>query len=143
MQMKQHIRCIYFLLLTVTTLFLSCWEEFDGAYNERWGNTQKIVFASDRNGNYEIYTMNTDGSAPTRLTTSTPADGDPNWSPDGSRIAFSTDRDGNNEMYIMNSDGTGTPVNITNNTANDNQPCWSPDDRKIALYSNRDGKNEI
>src|SRR5687768_6862392 len=55
-----------------------------------------IVFVSNRDGNREIYRMNQDGSALTRLTYKVDAwDGDPRLSPDGHRIAFTTDRDGN------------------------------------------------
>ena len=47
-----------------------------------------IVFSSDRDGNYEIYAMNADGSGQRRLTKEPATDGMPNWSPDGKRIAF-------------------------------------------------------
>src|SRR3954471_13264385 len=44
----------------------------------------KIAFASDRDGNNEIYTMDTDGGALTRLTENGAEDFNPAWSPDGS-----------------------------------------------------------
>ena len=34
----------------------------------------KVAFASNRDGNFEIYSMNTDGSGQTRLTTSPAVD---------------------------------------------------------------------
>ena len=43
---------------------------------------------SKRDGNFEIYSMNADGSGQTRLTNNPAADGFPTWSPDGTRIAF-------------------------------------------------------
>jgi Tol biopolymer transport system component len=51
-------------------------------------------------------------------------DGDPAWSPDGTRIAFASHRDGNAEIYIMNVDGSG-PIHLTNNPAIDLAPAWS------------------
>jgi Tol biopolymer transport system component len=39
----------------------------------------KIVFLSDRDGNYEIYTMNADGSGQTRVTNNPAIDFSPDW----------------------------------------------------------------
>ena len=99
----------------------------------------RIAFASDRDGNFEIYVMNADGSGVTRLTNNPASDGAPAWSPDGSRIAFVSERDGNVEIYVMNADGTGQ-TRLTNNPDGDQVPVWSPDGGQIAFYSDiRDG----
>ena len=55
----------------------------------------RIVFESNRDGNLEIYRMNADGSAPTRLTNDPATDDLPSISPDGRKVAFSSDREGN------------------------------------------------
>jgi Tol biopolymer transport system component len=102
----------------------------------------KIAFASYRDGNYEIYSMNADGSSPTRLTNNTAWDNQPNWSPDRSKIAFATDRDGNLEIYSMNANGSNL-IRLTNYGAADNYPVWSPNGSKISFTSNRDGNLEI
>src|ERR687888_72816 len=75
------------------------------------GVNGKIAFSSFRDGNYEIYTMNADGSDQTRLTKE---DFYPFWSPDGTKILFSSFRDGNYEIYVMNADGSDQ-LNLTNN----------------------------
>src|SRR5690349_16300674 len=90
----------------------------------------KIVFDTDRDGNYEIYTVDSDGSNQTRLTNNSSRDRDAAWSPDGSRIAFQANRDGNYEIYTMNADGSN-PTRLTNNTATEDEPSWSPDGSKI------------
>ena len=46
----------------------------------------KIAFHSNRDGNFEIYVMNADGSNQTRLTSSPGRDQSPSISPDGSKI---------------------------------------------------------
>ena len=41
----------------------------------------KIAFESDRDGNYEVYVMNADGSGQTNLTNNPAMDASPTWSP--------------------------------------------------------------
>jgi Tol biopolymer transport system component len=102
----------------------------------------KIAFASDRDGNLEIYVMDADGGGQTRLTEDPGEDYLPAWSPDGSRIAFVSTRDGNAEIYVMNADGTGQ-TRLTNSTAADLSPAWNSDGSRIGFISNRDGNDEI
>ena len=52
----------------------------------------QIAFASNREGNFEIYVMDTDGKNPQRLTDNPAIDWDPSWSPDGKRIVFSSEK---------------------------------------------------
>jgi len=98
-------------------------------------NCNKIVFVSDRDGNNEIYSCNADGSNITRLTNNAAWDGDPVWSPDGTRIAFI--RSGNlnivnaGNLYIMNADGSNVVQKTFTNDAT--HPTWSPDGNKIAF----------
>jgi hypothetical protein len=92
----------------------------------------KLAFASERDGNREIYVMNVDGSSHKRLTTDPATDSDPAWSPDGSRIAWA--RAG--EIWSMSSDGTDR-VQLTKNGVNDWNPSWSPDGKRIAFISDR------
>jgi Tol biopolymer transport system component len=100
----------------------------------------KIVFTSMRNeqggsGTDDVFTMNPDGSGQRALTDSLAFEGDPAWSPDGSKIAFASNRAGNNyEIYVMNPDGTGL-TNLTQTTdpnINERSPAWAPDGSRIA-----------
>jgi hypothetical protein len=103
---------------------------------------RRIAFMSERDGNPEIYRMNADGSAPTRLTFDPAVDVDPTFSPDGTRLAFTSTRDGNPEIYVMADDGSGQ-TRLTFDPAADVQPDWSPDGTRIAFESTRDGNHEI
>ncbi len=105
----------------------------------------QIVFMSNRDtngGTYDVYTMNSDGSNPQRLTTDPSQDAWPAWSPEGSLIAFCTDRHGQNEIYTINANGSN-PQRITNNSTADFWPRWSPDGSRIVFMSNRTGDWEI
>jgi Tol biopolymer transport system component len=114
----------------------------DGAPN--WSpDSTKIAFSSGRNGDREIFVMNSDGSNTINLTNYGAAwDDGPIWSPDGEKIAFNSYRDGNFEIYVMNADGTDV-INVTNNLTDEGGPAWSPDSTKIAFISERDGNSEI
>ncbi len=110
----------------------------------------QIAFASDRDGNLEIYVMGIDGGNLRRLTNNPDGDWDPSWSPDGKRIAFMSGRDGHvdghgapiPEIYVMDANGDNQK-NLTNNPSADRSPSWSPDGSRIAFMSDRDGGYDI
>ena len=102
----------------------------------------RIAFLSTRDGNYEIYAMDSDGSNPRNLTSHESNEEDPSWSPDGRRIAFVSNRDGNIDIHVMGSDGSN-PRNLTNDQRDDFNPAWSPDGRHIAFESMNEGNFEI
>jgi TolB protein len=70
------------------------------------GYGPKIAFMSDRDGNWEIYVVNDDGSGLKRLTNNGSHDGLPTWSPDGKAIAFVSNRDGAWAVWVMSPDGS-------------------------------------
>lgn len=109
----------------------------------RLGPTGKIAFATDRDGNFEIYVMNQDGSGQTNITNNSGYDGNPNWSPDGSKITFQSNRDGNLEIYVMNPGGSNLTKLTASGTSSNTTPAWSPDGSKIAFQSFRDGPSQI
>jgi len=109
------------------------------------GSKGVIAFISNRDGNFEIYTLpiGRGGFAEaTRLTNASAEDRTPVWSPDGSQIAFQTKRHGNSEIYIMAADGS-TPTRLTDNASDDISPSWSPDGSQIVFISFRDGNREV
>jgi hypothetical protein len=95
------------------------------AYPDWSPDGTKIAFCSARDGNWEIYVMNSDGSDQRRLTYTDAFNGAPRWSPDGAQIVFESDRDGNSEIYVMNSDGSNVR-RLTDNNASDRRPAWRP-----------------
>jgi hypothetical protein len=99
-------------------------DDNDGESIPSWSpDGTRIAIASNRDGNWEIYVVNADGSGSQRLTNNSATDLRPRWSPDGTKIAFQTNRDGNQEIYSMNPNGTGQ-TNLTNNAADDVLYDW-------------------
>ena len=101
----------------------------------RWSSDgQRIVFYSNRNGWWDIYSIDADGTNGAQLTAHGSGGFSPTWSPDGSRIAFVSYRDGHDSIHIMDSDGTNE-TRLTENDRHDEYPRWSPDGRRIAYVS--------
>ena len=102
----------------------------------------KIAFQSNRDGNLEIYVMNTDGSDQTRLTFNDDFENLYGWTASGDRIVFNSSRDGRSEIYVMNTDGSDQ-TRLTFNDSLDDQAAWSPVGDRIAFVSSRDETSEI
>jgi tetratricopeptide (TPR) repeat protein/pSer/pThr/pTyr-binding forkhead associated (FHA) protein len=67
----------------------------------------RIIFMSNRDGNWEIYIIDADGSNLQRLTHNTANDGLPVWSPTGSgMIAFVSDQGGAWAVWAIEPDGS-------------------------------------
>ena len=115
------------------------------------GVNGRIVFYSDRDGYWRLYSINPDGSDLTQLTHGR-MDGEPAWSPDGSKIIFTGWDDGDPEIYMIDQDGSNR-VQLTFNNVWDGEASWSPDGRRIVYTSwnetiavhimNLDGSNRI
>ncbi|MHB9134754.1 MAG: TolB family protein [Armatimonadota bacterium] len=105
-------------------------------------DNRTIVYYSTRDGNREVYRINTDGSGDTRLTTDPADDRNPAYSPDGSYIIFASNRDGNMEIYRMQADG-GNPVRLTTDPAEDSDPAYSADGTQIVFISTRSDSPEV
>lgn len=107
-------------------------------YQSKWSpDGNKLIYVSNKTGNYEIYTSNADGTNQQKITNTQKNESDPEFSPDGNKIVYSAYNTGaynTFEIYVMNSDGTND-IRLTNNNSIDNLPRWSPDGLRIVYSS--------
>src|SRR5215472_3044095 len=111
-----------------------------------------ILFTSDRDGDFELYTIRPDGTGLRRLTNSPGNDAHSIWSPDGEWIVFSSARMGfkdemalyegvpqpYGEIFAMRADGSDVRQ-LTDNKWEDASPGWMPErgDREGATAAPR------
>ena len=94
----------------------------------------RIAFTSNRDGDYEIYTVRPGGGGLARLTSSPGNDAHPAWSQDAEWIAFASNRTGfkdetdgmsDGEIFVMRADGSDVRQ-LTENASEDGTPAWRP-----------------
>lgn len=115
---------------------------------EDWRQS-KIAFDSERDGNFEIYVMNADGSNQDNLTNYSRGDQFPAWSPDGKGITFTSwgredglraaifamDPDGSNVTRLSKSIGKQDAPRFPGDWASFSR--WSPDGKRMLFLSSR------
>ena len=100
----------------------------------------KIAFTkSTANNNYEIFSMNADGSGVMQLTFSPSQEIDPSWSPDRTKIAYASTKNGSYDIWVMLANGAMPFRLTTNDLAQETAPAWSPDGTRIAYVSAANG----
>lgn len=114
-----------------------------GVQGMRSPDRTRIAFSSSRAGTFDLYVADADGRAPRRITVDAGSEGDPVWTPDGSRLLYTfAPRAGVPQVMSIRPDG-GDPRPITASTGGNRTPDVSPDGRRVAFVSTRDGNPEI
>jgi len=104
-----------------------------------------ILFSSDRDGNYELYSKALETGEIKRLTVDPSLDAFPRMSPDGTQILFISQRDKEDaDIFVMNADGTNVR-RVTDLPSNEggSGAAWSRDGTKILFVSDLSGKANI
>lgn len=98
----------------------------------------KIAYASNVDGDYEIFVMRADGSNVRQLTDNNVDDVEPAWSPNGRRLVFEQERldDGYDDLYIVDVRSGVVRPWIVVRELDEGDAAWSPDGRWIAFRGN-------
>ena len=103
----------------------------------------RIAFSSNRHGSYDLFLMTADGDSLRRLTTDGGTEGEPAWTPDGTRIVFTSTQPGaGSQLRSVLAAGTD-PRLLTNSPGGNHSPDVSPDGRTIAFVSAREGNQDV
>ncbi|MDR3251574.1 MAG: transporter [Tannerella sp.] len=103
------------------------------SYLHGWSPDSKfLTYCAERNGNFDVYIIPSEGGEEIRLTTSEGLDDGPEYSPDGRHIWFNSVRSGLMQVWRMNVDGSEQ----TQMTFDENSNAWfphvSPDGQQVA-----------
>jgi TolB protein len=100
-----------------------------------------ILFASDKSGTVQLYTVKTDGSRLRKITNLPAIRGRSDWSPDGQYIVTYSGESWKRELFIMNADGSGVRQ-LAPGGGNSQGPSFSPDGRWVVFTAYFDHPND-
>jgi TolB protein len=93
-----------------------------------------LVFCGERNGEFDVYKIPSDGGTEIRLTETKGLDDGPEYTPDGKYIYFNSVRSGSMQIWRMRPDGTD-PEPVTHDGFNNWFAHISPDGKWIVFIS--------
>ena len=93
-----------------------------------------LVFCGERNGEYDVYKVPSNGGPEIKLTETKGLDDGPEYTPDGKYIYFNSVRSGTMQIWRMKPDGKD-PEQVTNDDFNNWFAHISPDGKWIVLIS--------
>jgi hypothetical protein len=98
---------------------------------------KSLIFTADRQGQYDIYSVDIATGKETQLTNTKTLDDGSEYSPDGRKIYFNSNRTGTMQLWRMAPDGSAQEQ-LTFDRYNDWFPHVSPDGKNIVFLSYMD-----
>ncbi|RKX27417.1 MAG: Tol-Pal system beta propeller repeat protein TolB [Candidatus Zixiibacteriota bacterium] len=102
----------------------------------------EVYFTSYLDGDPQLYKVQVDNGAVTRVANYPGLIAAPAVSPDGDKVACVLTKDGNSEIYVLDLDGR-IIKRLTHHRAIESSPSWSPDSRSIVFSSDRTGRPQL
>jgi TolB protein len=102
----------------------------------------QIAFASNRDGNFEIYLMDWDGGNQRRITRHNALSILPSWAPDNERIVYTSFFGGTSDMYIISRRGGGR-IKLRTGLNLNTSATFSPVGSDIAFVGSINGNPDI
>jgi TolB protein len=105
---------------------------------------ETIVFASNEDGDFDLYSISVSGGSPQQLTRNTTLDTSPTFRPNTNMVAFVSDQDspGFTDIYTYDL-GTGALMRLTDGEGNLFDPAWSYDGEQLAYISDANGDADL
>jgi TolB protein len=105
------------------------------SYWHGWSPDGKtLAFVGQRSGEFDIYTISTEGGEEHRMTTAKGLDDGPEYTPDGKFIYFNSERTGHMQIWKMKADGS-EQAQVTFGPDNDWFPHFSPDGEEMVFLT--------
>jgi TolB protein len=105
------------------------------SYWHGWSPDGKtLAYPGQRNGEFDIYSISTEGGEEKQLTTAIGLDDGPEYTPDGKYIYFNSVRTGKMQIWRMHPDGSGQEQ-VTSDDLNNWFPHISPDGKLLVFLS--------
>ncbi len=103
----------------------------------------RVALSSARAGSLDLWVVDADGRNPRRLTTDPGIEGDPAWTPDGTRLIYTaTPKAGPPQLATIRLDGTDNRT-LTRAPSANYSAAVSADGKTIAFVSTREGDPKI
>ena len=113
------------------------------SYLHGWSPDLKyLAYCADRNGNYDVYIIPSEGGEEIRLTTADGLDDGPEYSPCGQYIWFNSVRTGLMQVWRMKADGSEQTQMTYDETRNSWFPHISPDGKLVVYIAYKKGDVE-
>jgi len=104
----------------------------------------QLVFESDRDGDWELFITNRDGTSERQITHNSANDRNPSWHPNGTGLLFESDRSGKTKLYHLDlTSGNVEEIKLDGFGLSPTTARYSPEGQQIVFCANTGAENEL